>query len=215
VIPTDLLTEIERARDLARWLMRDEPAQYYYYVGRFFSLTRYLDDEARKRLPGETDLADVLARAHGKAWRVSERRCADRDLLLVQIVDDLDVAHARIRNIIRQWSLQHANEHNRQRSAGPRRALAHHISGSANALSCLAVRLLPRDYRDRYADEFWSELFESQDLPRLRQMIIAFRLLLRAPLMRHELRAPSADFSESDHHDELADWRPDRVRPRR
>lgn len=213
MIPTDLLADIERAQDLVRILRRDVPVGYDYYVnvGRIFSLTRALGVEARKGFPNDAELVNVLDLAHDKTWLVGKRRCENHDLVLSQLADDLEVARARVRSIIRRMSLQYANELNRQRSAGDRKAFDHNLSGTAKALSKVAVRALPADYRQRYADEYRSELFDLQQSSRWRQFAYALRLILRTPLLRRELHG----HVESERHDQLAGRRPYWVRSRR
>jgi hypothetical protein len=215
VIPVDLLSDVERARDLVRILRRGETADYYHNLGRIFGLTRALDDEVRKNYLSDRELVNALDLAHAKAWEIADRHCVNRDLILVQLDADLEVARARVRVIVRRLSIQYANEINRQRSAGGRKAYDNNVSGPAKALSRMAVRILPADYRQRYSDEYWSELFDLQNGPRWRQLVYALQLIIRTPMLRRELHGQVEEYSESERHDQLASRPPHWVRSRR
>jgi hypothetical protein len=78
------------------------------------------------------------------------------------LADDLEVARARVRVIIRRLSLQYANEINRQRSAGDRKAFDHNLSGTARARgtepSCAGGGPRSSCFHERMSDSFLREL---------------------------------------------------------
>jgi len=75
----------------------------------------------------------------------------------------------------------------------------HDVGGIAGRVTGVAVRVLPARHRERYRDEYGSELHElaAAGTPRWRQIAYALRLLDRSWVLRAELRTPAVSKARS------------------
>jgi hypothetical protein len=159
----DLTQDIDRTLDLALDLTRDIDRTLDLALGLTRDIDRMLDHDRDRTLDRILDLDRTLTRAQDRA-RELETNLASFARYAAKKADD------------------------EMPPAQPMLPVA-----MSRQLMCCAIRLLPTRDRKEYDEIFRSELadFVANGYGWSRQVLHALRVLLHAPLLRHELRTPA------------------------